>query len=135
MTPEGPRHLGRLDLSEKNRAPATTESDTSDVNSDRYLDQRLSVLQVLIGTGTAAIGIVAFAAGIAGYLWAPVGWAMRILCFAAAGLLLYPSRGFLVGDVRIALSDMAGLIVFVVLAIVNRKLNPSPSLSCPVRFP
>ena len=59
------------------------------------------------------------AAGIAGFPMAPLNVVLRFGAFAAAALLLFPDKGFLVGELAIALSDLAGLVLLALIAWVN----------------
>lgn len=87
-----------------------------------FKDQRLSILQVVMGTTAAVLGIVALAAGIAGYLRGPMGVAWRVLAFVAAALMLYPGEGFRLSGVNIGYGDLAGMGIFLVLmAFGSRK--------------
>ncbi len=62
-------------------------------------------MAIALAVGAAAIGIVPFAAGIAGRLFGPLNAVHRSACFAAAVLLLLPSDGpilFVAGGVLLA---------------------------------
>jgi TRAP transporter 4TM/12TM fusion protein len=116
-------HLGTFDIDPTRQVQDESQIKEGDAPKKKpveFLDQRLSPLQVLMATAAAGLGILALAAGIAGYLRSQLNPLLRLLAFATAALLLYPGRGFLVGDLRIALSDLAGLGVFLLLLALNR---------------
>jgi TRAP transporter 4TM/12TM fusion protein len=73
---------------------------------------------VLHAFSAAVVGILALAAGLAGYLRHPVSWPVRILLFASAALLLAPITQ--IGAVRVGLSvDLLGATLFLAVALVN----------------
>ena len=55
-----------------------------------------SVVQILAATATAALGVVALAAGLGGWVRGPVNHVERVLLVVAGLLLFYPSRGALI---------------------------------------
>lgn len=74
---------------------------------------------VVLQTLAAAIGIVALASGLAGYFRGQLGIVMRVLMFVAAVLLLYPGReGIAAGSSTLYYSDMAGLVLFAIVAAI-----------------
>jgi TRAP transporter 4TM/12TM fusion protein len=73
----------------------------------------------------ATLGIVSFAAGIGRYLFGPLGGVSRVFLFVAAALLLYPGRLLLVSGLPLAVHDLAGLAVFVAVAIINVRSGRS----------
>jgi TRAP transporter 4TM/12TM fusion protein len=75
-----------------------------------------SVVEPLI---VAVLGVTAFAAGLAAYLFAPLSVPQRAAAFVAAGLLLIPSFEWQVAGVGVPVLDVAGFAVFAVLAVTN----------------
>lgn len=69
----------------------------------------------------AVIGVVAFAAGLSGYLFRAVSRRGRALFFLAAGLLLFPGDTRLWGGWALPVHDLAGCLLFVALAVVNGR--------------
>jgi TRAP transporter 4TM/12TM fusion protein len=65
-------------------------------------------------------GLVPFAAGIAGHLFAPLAPGHRALLFASAGLLLVPDELLVFGR-ELPLPTAAGLAILVAVALVNRR--------------
>ena len=78
-------------------------------------------LEIAIVVITAAFGILAFAAALAGYLSAPLRWWERFALFAAAGLILYPGVLVRVAGGLVPLLDLIGLALLGGVAIVNRR--------------
>jgi TRAP-type uncharacterized transport system fused permease subunit len=66
----------------------------------------------MVALGAAVLGIIPFAAGIAGHLFAPVPAGQRALLFLAAALLLLPA------DRLTSVGPLAGLGGLAVLAVV-----------------
>ena len=62
-----------------------------------------------------ALGVTAFAAGLAGYLLNPLSLALRVLAFAAAALLLAPGPTVALGGLAVPVLDAAGLALLVLL--------------------
>jgi TRAP transporter 4TM/12TM fusion protein len=75
-----------------------------------------SVVEPLI---VAVLGVTAFAAGLAAYLFAPLSVPQRAVAFVAAGLLLIPSFEWQVAGVGVPVLDVAGFVVLAVLAVTN----------------
>jgi len=74
-------------------------------------------LAVLLSVTAATLGVLALAGGMAGYLFSPLGWPMRLLLFAAAACSLYPDQASL-GASRISVIDLIGaaILLFVMVA-------------------
>jgi hypothetical protein len=72
---------------------------------------------VLLSVTAATLGVLALAAAMAGYLFSPLGWPMRMLAFAAAACSLYPDQTS-IGASRISFVDLIGaaILVFVMVA-------------------
>jgi TRAP-type uncharacterized transport system fused permease subunit len=72
---------------------------------------------IALATAVAVLGIVPFAAGIAGFLFAPLSVSHRAILFLSAGLLLFPTRfagmGWIPGAV--------GLALLATISIVNHR--------------
>jgi TRAP-type uncharacterized transport system fused permease subunit len=66
------------------------------------------------------LGVVAFAAGLAGFLRAPLSGLQRVLAFAAAGLLLAPGPSVALAGIAVPVLDVAGFALFLVLVVANR---------------
>jgi TRAP transporter 4TM/12TM fusion protein len=62
------------------------------------------LLAILKGTGLTTLGICCLAAALVGYIWAPLGWLQRLLFIAAAGLLVFPTIGFELLGIGLALA-------------------------------
>jgi TRAP-type uncharacterized transport system fused permease subunit len=75
------------------------------------------LLAVLLSVTAATLGVLALAAAMAGYLFSPLGWPMRMLAFAAAACSLYPDQTS-IGASRISFVDLIGaaILVFVMVA-------------------
>jgi TRAP-type uncharacterized transport system fused permease subunit len=67
----------------------------------------------------AVLGVTAFAAGLAAYLFAPLSIPQRAVAFVAAGLLLIPSFEWQVAGVGVPVLDVAGITLFAGLAVTN----------------
>ena len=72
-----------------------------------------SVVEPLLA---AVLGVVAFAAGLAGFLMHRLSPLLRVLAFVAAALLLAPGPTVTVLNVPLPILDAAGLVLFAVLA-------------------
>lgn len=79
------------------------------------------LLEVLPALVIATLGILAFAAGLAGHLFAPLSGVLRLAAFLAAGLLLFPGPQLQFGASRIALHDVSGCLLLLLVALVNRR--------------
>ena len=67
----------------------------------------------------AVLGIVPFAAGIAGHLFAPLSPALRVTAFAASAMLLLPGRAVSVGGVELPLLVVIGMVLLATLSVLN----------------
>jgi TRAP transporter 4TM/12TM fusion protein len=74
-----------------------------------------------------ALGVLAFAAGMAGYLVRPAGAGGRALFFVASGLLLAPGPSVPVLGFQLPVLDVAGIVVLAVAAAVNARGTPGRS--------
>jgi TRAP transporter 4TM/12TM fusion protein len=72
---------------------------------------------VLAATTVAVLGIVPFAAAIAGYLFNPLSRLTRAILFLASLLLLFPARIAGTGWIL----DTLGAVIFLTVAIMNRR--------------
>jgi len=79
-----------------------------------------SITAIAYATVIAALGVLALAAGLAGYLLSPLSSGQRALAFVAAALLLAPGQGIELFGTRILILDMAGIAVLLFLALVSR---------------
>jgi len=78
----------------------------------------LALISALVA---AVAGIVAFAAAISGFLFAPVTVRARILLYLSAALLLAPGFTVALGGKDIPVQDLAGLGLLVAIALANRR--------------
>lgn len=95
-----------------------------------------SVVAIGMALAIAAIGVVAFAAGLSGHFFHRVGKRARALYFLAAGLLLFPGNTTLWDGFALPLHDLAGAILFGVLTLANAKskataLRPPVGVAAP----
>lgn len=121
-------HIGVIEIYEQARDESEISEEDKTNNSyawGRYTDQRLSILSVILSTGAAVIGIWALAAGLAGFMRRLLGPVARALMFASAAFLLYPGTGFAVGGVQLPITDLIGLVIFVVAAVVAAAKSDS----------
>lgn len=91
--------------------------------------QTLSYFVVAMHTGAAIGGVVALAAGLAGFFTRHLGPLARVGMFASAALLLYPGQGTdlnrILGDYIFFVTDIVGSILLIVIfALV--KSTPAP---------
>jgi len=88
------------------------------------------VADIVLTFAIATVGVVAFASGLAGYLFAPVSKRLRLLFFLAAGLLLFPGNTTLWDGLALPLHDLGGALLFAGLVVVNwrsrRKTSTVP---------
>jgi TRAP transporter 4TM/12TM fusion protein len=87
----------------------------------------LTVVEPLL---VGVLGVTAFAAGLAGYLFAPLSRVKRMQAFVAAALLLAPGPTVGVSGLAIPVLDAAGFVLFAVVAAINRGgvVSRQPSL-------
>jgi len=98
------------------------------------LASMLSVVEPLI---VAVLGVVAFAAGLAGFLLDPLPAPMRVLAFMAAGLLLAPGPEVVVLGLSVPVLDAMGFVLFALLvggsaAAARRRKLRQPMKTRPV---
>ena len=72
-------------------------------------------------TAIAALGVLALAAGLAGFMFHPLTAVQRLFSFAAAALLLAPGQGIEVLGTRVLILDVAGVLLLGTLALLNRR--------------
>ena len=77
--------------------------------------------EMLLPVVVATLGVTCFAAGIAGQLRHPLGFGLRLAVFGAAALLLAPGPTALLAGIPLPILDIAGVIVFGVVALLNRR--------------
>jgi TRAP transporter 4TM/12TM fusion protein len=80
------------------------------------------VVQALV---VAMLGITAFAAGMAGYLFSRASVPQRALFFAAAALLLAPGPSIDVLGLAVPILDASGFLVAAVAGVVNWRARPA----------
>jgi TRAP transporter 4TM/12TM fusion protein len=78
------------------------------------------VLAVLLSVTAATLGVLALAAGMAGYLFSPLGWPLRLLLFAAAACSLYPDQAS-IGASRISVIDLIGAVILVSVMVASYR--------------
>jgi TRAP transporter 4TM/12TM fusion protein len=69
----------------------------------------------------AVLGIVPLAAAISGYLFAPLGPAMRAVLMVSAGLLLLPTDRFSIPGVDLPVFAVVGFVLLIAVGVVNRS--------------
>lgn len=124
VTFEDPLHIGSIDIYESARDEASItdeEKQNFSFTWGRFTDQRLSIFNVIMSVAAATIGIVALAAGLAGYMRNLLNPLCRGLLFVAAAFLLYPGAGMMVGSFRLPITDLIGCVLFVVTIVVAGK--------------
>ena len=78
-------------------------------------------LEMLLPVVMATLGVACFAAGIAGQLRHPLGLGLRLAVLGAAILLLAPGRTAELAGMSLPVLDLAGVIVFGVVLLLNRR--------------
>lgn len=78
------------------------------------------ILAVLLSVTAATLGVLALAGGMAGYLFSPLVWPMRLLLFAAAACSLYPDQASL-GASRISVIDLIGAAILVSVMVASYR--------------
>jgi TRAP transporter 4TM/12TM fusion protein len=84
-------------------------------------DAAPSVAAFISALVVGVLGVVAFAAALAGYLFTRLTTAERLLLFVAAALLLAPGPSVIVAGVPIPVLDTAGFVVGLAATVVNRR--------------
>ena len=80
-----------------------------------------SIGAIAYATTIAALGVFAFAAGLAGFMFHKLAAAARVLSIAAAALLLAPGQGVEVFGARILVLDIAGVLLLGAVALASWK--------------
>ena len=83
-------------------------------------------LEMLLPIGVAILGVTCFAAGIAGQLRYPLSIGLRLAVFSAAALLLIPGPTTLFAGISLPILDVAGVILFGVVMLLNRSSKFDP---------
>ena len=83
-----------------------------------------SVVEPLL---VAILGVISFAAGLAGFLVRPLSPLVRGLAFVAAGLLLAPGPVVVVLGLAVPALDLVGFVVFAGIAAANAAAPPAPT--------
>lgn len=81
-----------------------------------------AVLSVLLAVGAACVGIVSLAAAMAGFLFNPLNWPMRLVLLTAAACSLFPDRADLTPS-RLSLIDLFGAILLLVMCVVSYRAS------------
>ena len=92
-------------------------------------------LEMLLPVAMATLGVVCFAAGIAGHLRHPLGLGLRLAIFGAAALLLAPGPTAVLAGMSLPILDVAGVILVGVVLLLNRRSIPESPLTLPEREP
>ena len=117
-------HIGSIEIYDKARASITDEEKQNfSFNWGRFNDQRLSIVRVIMSVAGAAIGIIALAAGLAGYMKSLLNPLCRGLLFVSAAFLLYPDAGLAVGGFRLPFTDLIGCVIFVATIVFAAKMT------------
>jgi TRAP-type uncharacterized transport system fused permease subunit len=69
-----------------------------------------SYVEIFTASVTATIGVMAAAAAVQGYIFAPINMALRILLFAAACLLIFPGLA----------TDVVGIGIFAAMGVYQK---------------
>jgi TRAP transporter 4TM/12TM fusion protein len=91
---------------------------------DPATGQLASLLSVIGPLLVGVLGIVAFAAGLAGFLFQPMAPPMRAVAFVAAGLLLAPGPQVTLLGLPVPVLDVSGVILLAVLGGLNLMAAP-----------
>jgi len=75
-----------------------------------------SLASVVVPLAVAVLGVTAFAAGLAGYLFTALSVSRRAVAFVAAGLLLAPGPELALGEIAVPVLDVAGFLLLAALA-------------------
>ena len=97
-------------------SPAGTDPVTGIVRS-----KGAEIWDVVLATGAASLGILALAAGLAGFLFHRMGPALRMMSLLAAALILFPEQGIVVAGKQVPITDLAGAVLLVVVGFLNWK--------------
>ena len=89
----------------------------------RFIDHRLSLASIIWSTLAAVTGILALAAGLAGFMRRNLGTPSRVLLFVSAALLLYPGAGVIVSGIWLPVTDLAGLALFIAIVVATWKTS------------
>ena len=74
---------------------------------------------VALAVTAAVLGILALAAAIAGYMFGAMTWALRMVLFAAAMLLLFPGEPVEIGPLSIPPFNSVGALILAIAATIN----------------
>ena len=75
----------------------------------------------MVAFAVALLGIIPFAAAIAGYLFSPLSTMARVALFAAAALLLVPVEPLRLAGTAIPVTALAGVVLLATTATLNWK--------------
>ncbi|MBN4048028.1 hypothetical protein JYU09_00430 [bacterium AH-315-O15] len=87
---------------------------------DPATGQLASLPSVIVPLVVAVLGVTAFAAGLAGYLFTALTVSRRAVAFVAAGLLLAPGPELVLGGITVPVLDVAGFLLLAALAWVSQ---------------
>ncbi len=77
------------------------------------------IVQIAVAVICSVLGIIPFAAGIAGYLFGPLGWPLRAVLFIGSALLLLPNSFAIVDGMNLTWLDVGGAAVFGVVCFMG----------------
>jgi TRAP-type uncharacterized transport system fused permease subunit len=99
--------------------------------------ESLSIPAVVYATLVGVLGVLALAAGLAGFMFGPLRWGWRSVSFVAAGLMLYPAKSLVLTHRFISDHDLLGIVLLAVVAVVNwrAKSYNGPHASHPADRP
>jgi TRAP-type uncharacterized transport system fused permease subunit len=86
-------------------------------------------MSVIMSVTAATIGIMALAAGLAGYMRNLLNPMCRCLLFVAAAFLLYPGSGWDVGGFRLPITDLIGCVIFAAIIVIAGKADSDDASS------
>jgi TRAP transporter 4TM/12TM fusion protein len=125
-------HIGAIDIYDAARDEATITDDEKlnfSYTWGKFTDQRLSIMSVIMSVTAATIGIMALAAGLAGYMQNLLNPLCRCLLFVAAAFLLYPGSGWDVGGFRLPITDLIGCVIFAGTVVLAGKATSDDASS------
>jgi TRAP transporter 4TM/12TM fusion protein len=125
-------HIGAIDIYDDARDEATITDDEKlnfSYTWGKFTDQRLSIMSVIMSVTAATIGIMALAAGLAGYMRNLLNPMCRCLLFVAAAFLLYPGSGWDVGGFRLPITDLIGCVIFAGTIVIAGKADSDDASS------
>jgi len=81
-----------------------------------------SVISVALAVGAACVGIVSLAAAMAGFLFSPLNWPMRLVLLVAAACSLFPDQADWTPS-GVSLIDLFGATLLLVMGVVSYRAS------------